>query len=99
MATEPTFIAPSHLEQESSRLREETLRLIGLSRTERETIDRLSPSVPPAARYRINPCGTEPESWVIERMHADGGAAEPLLLFDSQPDAQRVLDHFASRGA
>ncbi len=95
MDSAPDATAPSRYAQESSRLREETLRLIRLSRTERETVDRLSPSPPLPPQYRITQCGTDPDSWVIERMQTPAAPAEPLIMFDSLAGAQRVLDHFA----
>ncbi len=96
MPKKPNLIAPNLIAEETSRLRTETMRLIGLSQAERETAEPLAPWVAAVAQYRIRRRGTHPESWVIEHLQA-GGDTQPLILFDSLADAERVLDHFAAR--
>jgi hypothetical protein len=44
--------------------------------------------------YLITPCGTEPESWVLERVRDNGNETEQLILFDSWAEASGVLNLF-----
>jgi hypothetical protein len=43
------------------------------------------------ATYSILPCGTTPETWVIERTANYMGLAEPLLIFDTLQQAEEAL--------
>jgi len=54
---------------------------------------------PPPITYRITAADTTPQSWVLERITHESGAPEQLILFDTQAEAQDVLNGFVSRKA
>jgi hypothetical protein len=49
------------------------------------------------ATYSIVPCGTTPETWVIERTANYMSLAEPLLMFDTLEQAEEALARVLAR--
>jgi len=49
--------------------------------------------------YRISAADTSPQSWVLERITQEGSHPEQLILFETQAEAQDVLDGFGLRNA
>jgi len=90
---------PSMIARESFRLREETLRVIGVSQADRGTTNHFAAWDFAYSHYWISPCGTDPECWILERAAARGAKPDQLLLFDSKADADVMLGHFVSREA
>ncbi len=54
---------------------------------------------PPPVTYRISAADTTPQSWVLERITHESSTPEQLILFDTQAEAQDVLDGFVLRKA
>jgi hypothetical protein len=50
-------------------------------------------------KYRIVPCGTTPETWVIERVANYLGHSDPLMIFDTFAEAEDVLAIVLARKA
>jgi hypothetical protein len=53
----------------------------------------------PMITYRISAADTSPQSWVLERITQEGSHPEQLILFETQAEAQDVLDGFGLRNA